>query len=95
MCNSRLAKAPGIPPSRRTNRGLISFLLIILGSSNQGFDLKSVVFQTLGGQTVETRIQLEIVTNFRHFDVNRTATCSATSVARSVQLGSKKYFTIG
>ena len=68
---------------------------VILGSSNQGFDLKSVVFRTLGGQTVETRIQLEIVINFRHFDVNRTATCSATSVARSVQLGSVQYFNIG
>ena len=32
---------------------------------------------------------------FAIFDVNRTATCSATSVARSVQFGSIKYFNIG
>ena len=85
MSNSRLANASGTPPSRRT---------IILGSCNHGFDLKSVVVQTPRGQTVETRIQLEIVIIFWHFDVNRTATCSATSVARSVQLGSKQYFKI-
>ena len=76
MCNSRLANAPGIPPSRRTNRGPISF------------------FSSSLDQTIETRIQLEIVIILRHFDVNRTATCSATSVARSVQLGSTQYFNI-
>ena len=68
-------------------------LLIILGSCNQGFDLKSVVVQTLGGQTVETRTQLEIVIIW-HLDGNQTATCSASSVARSVQLGSRQYFNI-
>ena len=30
-------------------------------------NLKSVILQTFGGQTVETRKELEIVTNFRHF----------------------------
>ena len=41
-------------------------LLIVLGSCNQGFDLKSVVVQTLRRQTVETGIQLEFVIIFRH-----------------------------
>ena len=47
---------------------------MILGSCNQGFDLKSVVVQTLRGQTVETGIQLELVIIFWDFVVNRAAT---------------------
>ena len=33
------------------------------------------------------RIELEIVINFRHFDVNQTATCSATSVGTISAIG--------
>ena len=39
-------------------------LLITLESCDQGFDLRSVVVQTLRGQTVETGIQLKIVIIF-------------------------------
>ena len=55
------------PPSRRTNRGPNQPLLIILGSCDEGFDLKRKVVQTLRGQTVETGIHLEIVNIFCHF----------------------------
>ena len=47
MCNSRLANAPGILPSRRTNRGPISFFSSSSDPATQDFDLKSAVFQTL------------------------------------------------
>ena len=94
MCNlpGQRAKNSTEPTNQSWSNQL---LLIILGTCNQGFDLISAVVQTLRGQTVETRIQLEIVIMFWHFDVNRTATCSATSVARSMQLGSTRHFNIG
>ena len=77
------------PTSRRNQSWSNQLLLIILGSCDQGFDLKRVVVQALRGQTVETRIQLIIVIIFLAFlGVNWTATCSAARVARSVQLDS-------
>ena len=63
--------------------------LIILGSRNQGFDLRSVVFQTLGGQTVKTKIQLEIVIFRCELDCNllrhRCRTISASRLNKILQ----------
>ena len=54
--------------SKPTNQSWSNqLLLIILGSCDQGFDLKSEVVQTLRGQTVKTGIQLQIVIIFWHF----------------------------
>ena len=86
-----LACATLVWPTRQELHRADEPIVVQTASSHHPWDLKSEVVQTLRGQTVETRIQLEIVIIFRHLDVNRTATCSATSVARSVQLGSIQY----
>ena len=58
--------APGTPP-RRNQSWSNQLRLIILGSCDQGFNLKSTVIQTLRGQTVETGIPQKIVIIFWHF----------------------------
>ena len=53
--------------SKPTSQSRSNQRLLILGSCDQGFDFRSVVVQTLRGQTVETGIQVKIVIILWHF----------------------------
>ena len=78
-----------------TNQWSNQLLLIVLGSCNQGFDLKVQSSRLSEGKPLKQGYNWNSSSSFVIVNnVNRTATCSATSVARSVQIWAQ-YFNIG